>query len=279
MAGYGDYMAGAQMVGSFFDKYINYSQARAMQSDMNEYNSPVNQVRRLRQAGISSWAMNPDGNTSAQPVLSGDQSVSSAIGSIADRSIARRQVDAQVALAHAQAKQTESQTRTIDTLLNYLDESERERIDNLRASTGHLNAGTAEIAKHVSRYDEQVDTEIRLKQAQEVNTYAQTDNCKVLTNRINRLLRYEIKEVSSRVRLNNQQVATLKTTAKLNDKQISNLSVLMAKSNREIQKLGIENWASKHSNDIWQKTGVKPGTPAWTAIIDVIGSVINEYLP
>lgn len=278
MAGYGDYMSGAQVVGSFIDNYMKYQMSRTMQQDMNEYNSPSAQVSRLRAAGISPWMVNPQGNTAAQPVMT-ESNIGSSIGSVADRQIAMRQVDAQARLADAQSEQTKSQTRTIDTLLKYLDESERERIDNIKADTSLKNVSTAEGARRISRYDEQVDTDIRLKQAQEVNVYAQTDNCKALTNRINRLLRYEIREVSSRISLNTQQVATLKTVAELNDKQVANLSVLMAKSRMEIQKLGIENWANKHSNDIWQKTGVRPGTPAWTAVIDVLGSVINEFLP
>lgn len=278
MAGYGDYMSGAQVVGSFIDNYIKYQMSRTMQQDMNEYNSPSAQVSRLRAAGISPWMVNPQGNTAAQPVVA-ESNVGSSIGSVADRQIAMRQVDAQARLADAQSEQTKSQTRTIDTLLKYLDESERERIVNTKADTALKNVSVSEGNKRISRYDEQVDADIRLKQAQEVNAYAQTDNCKALTNRINRLLRYEISEASSRVALNNQQVATLKTTAKLNDKQVANLSVLMAKSRKEIEKLGIENWASKHSNDIWDKTGVRPGTPAWTAIIDVLGAAINEFAP
>lgn len=278
MGAYANYMSGAQVTGSFIDNFLRYEMSRSMQNDMNEYNSPSAQVSRLRAAGISPWMINPQGNTAAQPVMA-ESNIGSSLGAAADRQIAMRQVDSQAKLADAQSEQTKSQTRTIDTLLKYLDESERERIDNQKADTALKNVSTAESAKRISRYDEQVDTDIRLKQAQEVNTYAQTDNCKALTNRVNRLLRFEIKEASSRISLNNQQVATLKTAANLNDKQVANLSVLMAKSKKEIQKLGIENWASKHSNDIWQKTGVKPGTPAWTAVIDVLGSVINEYLP
>lgn len=278
MGAYANYMSGAQVTGSFIDNFLRYEMSRSMQNDMNEYNSPSAQVSRLRAAGISPWMINPQGNTAAQPVMA-ESNIGSSLGAAADRQIAMRQVDSQAKLADAQSEQTKSQTRTIDTLLKYLDESERERIDNQKADTALKNVSTAESAKRISRYDEQVDTDIRLKQAQEVNTYAQSDNCKALTNRVNRLLRFEIKEASSRISLNNQQVATLKTAANLNDKQVANLSVLMAKSKKEIQKLGIENWASKHSNDIWQKTGVKPGTPAWTAVIDVLGSVINEYLP
>lgn len=278
MGAYSNYMSGAQVTGSFIDNFLRYEMSRSMQNDMNEYNSPSAQVSRLRAAGISPWMINPQGNTAAQPVMA-DSNIGSSIGAAADRQIAARQVDSQAKLADAQSEQTKSQTRTIDTLLKYLDESERERIDNQKADTALKNVSTAESAKRISRYDEQVDTDIRLKRAQEINTYAQTDNCKALTNRVNRLLSFEIKEASSRISLNTQQVATLKTAAKLNDKQVTNLSVLMAKSKKEIQKLGIENWASKHSNDIWQKTGVRPGTPAWTAVIDVIGSVINEYLP
>lgn len=267
-----------QAVGSFFDKYISYSQARAMQNDMNEYNSPVRQVARLRQAGLSPWNYAGDGNQSAQPVVS-DSKLAESLGSIADRGIAKRQADAQIKLAESQAEQTKSLTRTNDTLLKYLDESERERIDNTKASTGNLNASTAEIAKRVSRYDEQVNQDLAQKKAGELLSYSQSAECKALTNRINRMLAFEIKESKSRVSVNDAQIATLKTQADLNNKQVENLTSMIAKNAVEINKIGVEIWALRHSNQIWQKTGVKPGTPAWTAIIDVLGAVINEYVP
>lgn len=271
-------LGGYQMVGQFLDKYISYSQARAMQNDMNEYNSPVNQVARLRQAGLSPWVMNGDGNQSAQPVIT-DSKLGESLGAISDRSIAKHQADAQIKLAYAQAKQTESQTRTIDTLLKYLDESEQVRIENQRQDTSNKLTEQAETAKRVSRYDEQVNTDIALKKQTETYYYAQSEKCQAETTRINRLLSWEIKESKQRIALSKQQVAVLKTQGKLNEKQCANLGVLMNKSKAEIRKLGVETWAQQHSNEIWQKCGVKPGTPAWTAVIDVLGSVITEYVP
>lgn len=71
----------------------------------------------------------------------------------------------------------------------------------------------------------------------------------------------------------------MKTQANLNTEQTKNLGVLSNKYRFEIKKLGVETWAEKHSNEIWQKCGVKPGTPAWTAVIDILGAVINQYVP
>ena len=212
-------IGGYQMIGQFFDKYISYSQARAMQNDMNEYNSPVNQAARLRQAGISPWQMTGEGNQAAQPVVT-DSKLGESLGAIADRGIAKHQAEAQIKLANAQAKQTESQTRTIDTLLKYLDESERERIDNTKAQTHNLNVSTEEIGKRVSRYDEQVDTDIALKKQTEAYYYAQSDKAKAETNRINRMLSWEIKEAKSRIHVNENQVAVLKTQCNLNTHQV-----------------------------------------------------------
>lgn len=271
-------IGGYQAVGSIFDRYISYSQARSMQNDMNEYNNPQSQVARMRSAGLSPWNFNGEGNQAAQPVLS-DSGLGNALGSIADRSIVKRQADAQIDLAKSQAEQTRSQTRTIDTLLKYLDESEQVRLENQRADTRVKNVTEASEAKKVSRYDEQVDQDIKLKKATEAYYYAQTDNCKASTNRINRLLSWEIKESKQRISLSKQQVAVLKTQGKLNDKQCANLGVLMNKSRAEIKKIGVETWAQQHSNEIWQKVGVKPGTPAWTAVVDVLGSVINQFGP
>lgn len=155
-------LGGYQAVASFFDKYITYSQARSMQNDMNEYNNPSHQIARMQAAGLSPWNYSGDGNTSAQPVL-GDSRIAENLGSIADRSIQKRQVDAQVKLASAQEEQTRSLTETNKTLLKYLDDSERARIKNLGASTGNLIQSTEESKKRVERYNEQVDTDIALK--------------------------------------------------------------------------------------------------------------------
>lgn len=267
-----------QAVGSFFDKYISYSQARAMQNDMNEYNDPRHMIGRMQQAGLSPWNYGGEGNQSAQPVIS-ESKMAENLGAIADRSIAKRQADAQIQLAKAQASQTESQTRTIDTLLKYLDQSEQVRIENLQADTRLKNVTEASEAKKVSRYDEQIDQDLKLKKATEAYYYAQSDNCKAQTNRINRMLSWEIKEASQRIKFSNEQIAVLKTQANLNTEQTKNLGVLSSKYKSEIKKIGVESWAQQHSNEIWQNVGVKPGTPAWTAVIDILGSVINQFGP
>lgn len=271
-------LGGYQAVGSLFDKYINYSQARSMQQDMNEYNEPRRQIARLHEAGLSPWSYSGDGNTAAQPVL-GDSRLAENLGSIADRSIQKRQVDANVKLAAAQEEQTRSLAETNKTLLKYLDESEQQRLNNLGASTGNLLQNTEESKKRVERYDEQVNADISLKKANEAAQYAQSDKCKAETNRINRMLSWEIKEAKQRILFSNEQIAVLKTQANLNTEQTKNLGVLSSKYRSEINKLGVETWAEKHSNEIWQKCGVKPGTPAWTAVIDILGAVINQYVP
>lgn len=271
-------IGGYQAVGSFLDKYISYSQARSMQNDMNQYNDPSQQIARMGRAGLSPWNYSGDGNTSAQPVIS-DSKLGESLGQIADRKLANRQLDIQENLSNAQAEQTRSLTETNRTLLKYLDQSEKERIKNIGASTGNLLQSTEESKKRVQRYDEQVDTDISLKKANEAYQYAQTDNCKAQTNRINRLLSWEIKEASQRIKFSNEQISVLRTQANLNTEQTKNLGVLSSKYRSEIRKLGVETWAQKHSNEIWQKVGVKPGTPAWTAVVDILGSVINQFGP
>ena len=272
-------IGGYQAVAQFIDKYISYSQTRAMQNDMNEYNSPINQVARLRKAGLSPWNYAGDGNQAAQPVMS-QSNLADSLGAIADRSIAKHQAEAQIKLANAQAEQTQSQTRTIDTLLKYLDESEQVRIENQRQDTSNKRTEQAETAKRVSRYDEQVDTDIALKKQTEAYYYSMSEKCKAETTRINRLLSWEIKEAKQRINLSRQQVAMLKTQGKLNEKQCAELGVLMNKYKAEISKLGAETWAQKHSNWLWERCGVKPGTPAWSAVIDVLGAnIANLPIP
>lgn len=278
MAGNGfmaDYMG---VVSKLADTYITQKNAQTMQRDMNEYNSPKNQIARLHAAGLSPWSYSGEGNTSAQPVFN-PSDISGSISQFAQNRIAQRQVDVQEDLASAQKLKEESQAKVNDTLartnevlLRYLPESEQQRIRSMQTGSDYTE-------KQSARYDETIDQQLKLQKSQETLNYSNSDAAKASTKRINTMLNWEVKEAQSRIAFNTQQIATLKTQAKLNDKQCANLGVLTSKYRSEIQKLGAETWALRHSNEIWKKCGVKPGTPAWTAVVDVLGSVINQFGP
>ena len=266
------------VLASLADTYITQKNAQKSVEYQNWYNEPKNQVARMHAAGLSPWSYGGDGNTSASPVYA-PSGLSDSISKAESNRIANRQVDVQENLSEAQKLKEESQAKVNDTLartnevlLKYLPESEQQRIRQMRT-------GSDMIEKQVSRYDEQVNESIELQKSQRTANYANSRAADASTKRINTMLQWEVKEAQSRISFNKQQIATLKTQANLNDKQCANLGVLMSKSRKEIEKIGAESWALKHSNEIWQKTGVKPGTPAWTAVVDVLGSVVNQFGP
>lgn len=271
----GGYM---QVVGSLLDTYLTQKNAQRNMEYQNDYNDPASQVARLRGAGLTPWSVNANGNLSAQPVL-GQSNIAGALGTAEQNRIAARQVDVQENLAVAQKLKEESQAKVNDTLartnevlLRYLPESERQRIRS-------MSSGSDYTEKQTARYDETIDQQLKLQKSQETLNYSNSDAAKASTKRINTMLTWEVKEAQSRIAFNTQQIATLKTQANLNDKQCANLGVLTSKYRSEIQKLGAETWALRHSNEIWKKCGVKPGTPAWTAVVDVLGSVLNQFGP
>ena len=270
-----DSYSGYQAVGQFFDKWITYSQARAMQNDMNEYNSPREQVARLRAAGLSPWSVNPGANQAAQPVF-GESKLGDAFGSIADRQLAKRQIDIQDKIATADVSEKESQAKINETLANmnnillkYLPESEQQRIRSQKASPS-VNEKTA------ARYDEAIDQNIATQRSAEYLNYLNGDKVAADTERVRALLPKEIEKAESEILVNRQNVAYLKTMCRMNEKQIANLTELITKTKNEAEKIGAEAWLQKYKNRITEKTGVIPGTPAWTALSDMVTSHISS---
>lgn len=270
-----DPIGGMQAVASFFDKWINYSQARAMQEDMNEYNSPKNQVARLRAAGLSPWSVNPGINQAAQPVF-GESKLAESFGAVADRRMMNRQLDIQENLAKAETAEKISNAEvnrtlaaTNNILLKYLPESEQQRIRGLIAQA-------TESEKRVSRYDEEVNQNIATQKSVEIMNYVNSGKALADTNRINRLVEYEVKEAASRIKVNENQVAYLKSMCKLNNQQVAQVIALISKTQKEAEKIGAEAWLEKYKNKITQRSGIRPGTPPWTSLSDAISKILSE---
>lgn len=271
MAGYAGYMGG-QAVASMIDNAMQYGMTRSMMQYQNDYNSPVNQVNRLKAAGLSSWNINPSGNTSAQPVVM-PSNISSAVGSEADRRLSDRQLDIQENLSSAQAARERSQSDVNQTLaetnrmlLKYLPKSEEERIRSMKIGSDYTE-------KQISRYDETIDQQLNTQKSQEALNYANSERAKVDVNRINTLLPYEVGKIladTAEVRAN---IGVLKTQAQLNNAQISNTISMFIKNMEEVDKIGLESWMMKYQKTIIEKTGIKPGTPPWTALTDMFARI------
>lgn len=276
MAGYAPYLGG-QAVASMIDNAMQYGMTRSMMQYQNDYNSPVNQVNRLKAAGLSSWNINPSGNTSAQPVVM-PSNISGAVGSEADRRLSARQLDIQENLSSAQAERERSQSSVNQTLaetnrmlLKYLPQSEEQRIRSMKTGSDYTE-------KQLSRYDENVQSTLDLNKAQETLAYANSEAAKASTNRINRMLQYEIKEAKSRILFNTQQVAYLKTQAKLSDNQIQQIGVMISKIRADTRNTSLQSWFLQHQKEVQKELGVRPGSPAWTAISDFFANALYERM-
>lgn len=266
----------AQVAGSLGDTVINHYFANRMMEYQNDYNSPKNQAARLRAAGLSSWSINPQGNTSAQPIL-GNSDIGSSVGQAVSNSIADRQLDIQSKQAdaaiereRAQADVQKTMAQTNRVLLKYLDQSEQLRLKGSEISNKLLS-------KQEQFYDETARQNINTQKSVEVLNYVNSGKASMETKRIERLLPYETRKFMSDINLNYQQIANLKVTAQLTNQQIANLVQDLEHSKAEVRKLGAETWLAKYRNRMLEKLGVTPGSSPWTAASDVVTSAIYRF--
>lgn len=266
----------AQVAGSLGDTVINHYFANRMMEYQNDFNSPKNQAARLRAAGLSGWSINPQGNTSAQPIL-GNSDLGTNIGqavsnSIADRQldIQRKQADAAIEREKAQADVSRTMANTNRVLLKYLDESERLRLKGSELQNENLS-------KQNQYYDENARQNIATQKSVEVLNYVNSGKAMADTKRVERLLSYEQRKLFSEINLNYQTITNLKENAKLTIQQVKNLIQDLTKSKEEVKKIGAETWLAKYRNRVIDKLGVIPGSSAWSAVSDVISSAIYRF--
>lgn len=266
----------AQVAGSLGDTVINHYFANRMMEYQNDYNSPKNQAARLRAAGLSSWSINPQGNTSAQPIL-GNSDIGSSVGNAVTNSIAERQLDIQSKQAdaaiereRAQADVQRTMANTNRVLLKYLDESEQLRLKGSEISNKLLS-------KQVQYYDDTARQNINTQKSVEVLNYVNSGKAAMESKRIERLLPYESRKFMSDINLNYQQIANLKVTAQLTNQQIANLVQDIERSKADVRKLGAETWLAKYRNKMVEKLGVTPGSSPWNAASDFVTSAIYRF--
>lgn len=265
-----------EVVGALADRVLTNTHAMRMMDYQNEYNEPVKQVQRLHAAGLSPWSYSGEGNTSAQPVYNNSGSLAESISRANSNQIAKRQVEVQENLSKAQANREESQARVNDTLaetnrvlLKYLPESEQQRIRSMSSQSDYTERQTA-------RYDEQVDQNIANQKSQEALNYANSDRARADIKRINRLLPHEVGKIIAETDQIRENIGVLKTQADLNNAQISNTVSMFIKNMEEVDKIGLENWMMKYQKSIIEKTGIKPGTPPWTALTDMFARIRHD---
>ena len=266
----------AQVAGGIGDTVINHYFANRMMEYQNDYNSPKNQAARLRAAGLSSWSINPQGNTSAQPIL-GNSDIGTNVGSAVSNSIADRQLDIQSKQAdaaiereRAQADVQKTMAETNRVLLKYLDESEKLRLKGSEISNEYLS-------KQSKYYDETVRQNIATQKSVEALNYVNSGKAMADTKRVERLLSYEERKLFSEINLNYQTITNLKENAKLTIQQVKNLIQDINKSKEEVKKIGAETWLAKYKNRMLEKLGVTPGSSPWAAASDVVTSAIYRF--
>lgn len=265
-----------QVVGALADKVITNASAARNMEYQNEYNEPKNQIARMRSAGLSPWSYSGEGNTSAQPVYNPSGSIGDALGTAESNRIANRQLDIQENLSSAQAERERSQSEvnkslaeTQRVLLRYLPESEQQRIRNM--------ASNSEYTEHQSaRYDEAIDQQLAVQKSQESLNYANSDRAREDIVRIKRLLPHEVSKLIAETDHLRTDIGVLKTQADLNNAQISNVTSMFIKNMEEVDRIGLENWMLKYQKSIIEKTGIKPGTPPWTALTDMFARIRHD---
>lgn len=262
-----------QVVGALADTVVTNASAARNMEYQNEYNEPKKQIARMRAAGLSPWSYSGEGNTSAQPVFNPSGSIGDALGSAESNRIANRQLDIQENLSSAQAERERSQSEvnkslaeTQRVLLRYLPESEKQRIRNM--------ASSSEYNEHQSaRYDEAIDQQLAVQKSQEALNYANSDRAREDINRIKRLLPHEESKLIAETQALKANIGVLKTQANLNNAQLLNVTSLFVKNMEEVDRIGLENWMLKYQKSIIEKTGIKPGTPPWTALTDMFARI------
>lgn len=265
-----------QVVGALADKVITNASAARNMEYQNEYNEPKRQIARMRAAGLSPWSYSGEGNTSAQPVYNPSGSIGDALGSAESNRIANRQLDIQENLSSAQADRERSQSEvnkslaeTQRVLLRYLPESEQQRIRNMSANSDYTE-------HQVARYDEAIDQQLAVQKSQEALNYANSDRAREDIVRIKRLLPHEISKLIAETDHLRTDIGVLKTQADLNNAQISNVTSMFIKNMEEVDRIGLENWMLKYQKSIIEKTGIKPGTPPWTALTDMFARIRHD---
>ena len=205
-----------------------------MWAKATEYDSPVNQVARLREAGLNPLYYGLDGNASqsapsaAQP-LGYERAQAPAYANPVGAGIEAAYQIAQIAQTEALTKKTKSETNLIDVKLPY-------EVNNLKSQIRKANL-ESDAQEAINKYiDRQQEAEIRLKNS----NAAEAD--KVVEKAAAEIEKMDYEKTTMFIGWleTRERILTLQKNRELTDKQIEELGSLIRKNDAEASKLGLD---------------------------------------
>lgn len=205
-----------------------------MWAKATEYDSPINQVQRMREAGLNPLYYGLDGNASqsapsaAQP-LGYERAQAPAYANPVGAGIDAAYQIAQIAQTEALTKKTKSETKLNDAKLPY-------EVENLKSQIRKSNL-ESDAQETINKYiDRQQEAELRVKES----TAAQADkSVEKMAAEIEKM-DYEKTTMFIGWLETNERILTLQKQRELTDKQMEELASLIRKNNAEASKLGLD---------------------------------------
>ena len=139
-----------------------------------------------------------------------------------------------------------------------------------------MSANSDYTEHQAARYDEAIDQQLEVQKSQQALNYANSDRAREDIKRIKRLLPHEVSKLIAETQELRTNIGVLKTQANLNNAQLLNVTSLFVKNMEEVERIGLENWMLKYQKSIIEKTGIKPGTPPWTALTDMFARIRHD---
>lgn len=196
----------------------------------NEYNTPENQVQRLRDAGLNPMYFGLDGTGNAGSVNSA-QALGYERASVGNQQnpIAGALQMAQLAQMESQTEKTKSETKMIDAKLPFEVESLKEQVRGSKLS----NDAQETINKYL---DQQQEAELRVKNS----TAAAND--KTIEKAAAEIEKMDYEKTTMYIGWleTQERILNLQKQRELTDKQMDELSSLIAKNYAEAKKIGLD---------------------------------------
>lgn len=199
----------------------------------NEYNSPIEQVQRLRDAGLNPLFYGLDGSSassmsSAQPLGYERASTPNLGNPGAPWSDAAMKI-AQIANVQAQTEKTKSETKAIDSKLPF-------EVDSLRAQIRQSNL-SSDAQETLNKYiDQQQEAELRVKDATAAQADAMVQKAAAEIEKMD----YEKTTMYISWLETNERILNLQKQRELTDAEIAELASLVKKNNAEAEKIGLD---------------------------------------
>ena len=199
-----------------------------------EYDSPANQVQRLREAGLNPMYYGLDGNSAqaapdaAQP-LGYERAQAPNYENPASTAMAAAAQFAQIANIEAQTAKVKSETKAIDAKLPF-------EVDNLRAQVRSSNL-SADAQETINKYiDQQQEAELRVKNSTAAEADAMVDRAYAEIDKMD----YEKTTMMIGWLETQEKILTLQKNRELTDKQMEELASLIAVNYKNAKKIGLD---------------------------------------